>query len=343
MAFDLDDHRGRLALDGIVIPQGMKYLPQDWRKSASLAMDAQPGLITAPNSGIPAPFTTYIDPKAIKVVYAPTTAAEFYGEEKVGDWTQDEAMFPLTELTGFTSAYNDFSQNGKAGANVNWESRQSFHFEVFTRWGEREMARYGEARLDWAALQSEASAETLNRAMNNAYFYGVTNLKCYGGLNDPSLPAAITPGTKAAGGYTWAVATALEIYHDFQLLYQQLQTQMPALVNMSSEMDCGIPNTIEPFLATNVQFGLTVMDMIKKAFPNVKFTVIPQFITGSGNLIQLKLRSVNGMPVTKAAFTEKMRIHPTITLASGWEQKKSAGTWGNIIRYPIAIVQMLGV
>lgn len=238
----LADHRTRLAAGGIELLPGMEYLPEEWRHKGggtSMAMDAQPALFTAPNAGVPSLFTTYIDPRQIKIVFQPTVAAEFYGEEKMGDWTVDTAQFPLTEMTGFTSAYNDFSQNGKSGGNANWVSRQSFHFQTFTRWGERELARYGEARVDWAALQAEASSETLARALNTSYFFGVANLKLYGGMNDPALPAAISPTTKAAGSLTWAVGTTIEIYNDFLKLYTQLQTQLPALVNMSSEMEVG--------------------------------------------------------------------------------------------------------
>lgn len=341
----LADHRARLADGGIVLLPGMEYLPAEWRNRSggvSLAMDAQPTLFTAPNAGIPSLFTTYIDPRQIKVVFAPTQAAEFYGEEKMGDWTLDTASFPLTEITGTTSAYGDFNQNGKSGANANWVSRQSFHFQTFTRWGQRELEKYGEAQINWAALQSEASNETLARALNTSYFFGVAGLKLYGGMNDPALPAAISPNTKAAGGLTWAVGTTIEIYNDFLKLYTALQTALPALVNMSSPMDVGIPNTLEAYLARTNDFGKTVKEVIQQSFPNVTFTVIPQFNTASGNLIQLKLKSFNGLPVSMSSYTEKMRVHPVIQLASGWEQKKSAGTWGTVNRYPMAFVQMLG-
>lgn len=341
----LSDDRAFLAEAGVMVPHATEYLPEEWRNKSnglSLAMDAQSPMITAPNAGIPSIFTTFIDPRQIKVVFAPTKGAEFYGEEKMGDWTTDQAMFPLTEIVGNVSAYGDFNQNGKSNANANWVSRQSFHFQTFNRWGERETERYGEGMVDWVALQGESSNQALNRALNKSYFFGVAGLKLYGGMNDPDLPTAISPNTKAAGGLLWASATALEVYNDFLKLYTQLQTQMPALVDMSSPMDLGLPNTLEPALAKTNDFGLTARQIIQQSFPNVNITVIPEFATASGNLLQLKLRDVDGLPVTKAAFTEKLRVHPVITLASGWEQKKSAGTWGTTIRYPIAITQMLG-
>lgn len=330
---------------GVIAPSVTAYMPAEWLNRSNghaLAMDAQPSLITAPNAGVPSIFTTYIDPRQIEVVLAPRRGAEFYGEEKMGDWTTDNAQFPMTEITGRVSAYGDFNQNGKSGANANWIARQSFHFQTFTRWGERQTEQMGEGKIDWVGLQARASNETLARAQNTSYFFGVAGLRCYGGMNDPSLPAAIAPTTKAAGGVTWAVANTIEVYNDFLKLYTQLQTQMPGLVDMSSPLDVGIPNTLEPSLAKTNDYGKTVREVILQSFPNVKFTVIPEFATASGNLIQMKLRDVDGLPVTKSAFTEKLRVHPVITAASSWEQKKSAGTWGTTLRYPIAIVQMIG-
>ncbi len=341
------EHRARLAADGVSLIEGhrMEYLPAEWRNKGngkSIAMDAQPTLSTVANSAIPSIFTAYIDPKRIKTLFAPMQAAEFYGEQRMGDWTKDQLMFPRTEITGFTSAYGDFNQNGKASMNANWVSRQTARFQVFTRWGELEAARYGEAMIDWAADLAESSSNTIARAMNNSYFYGVSGLKLYGGLNDPALPAAISPSSKAAGGLTWANGTTIEIYNDFLKLYTQLQTQLPALVNMSSPMVCGIANTLESALAKTNDFGKTVKEIIQQSFPNVRFVVIPQFVTQSGNLIQLRLENVDGQEVCTAAYTEKLRMHPVLTLASGWEQKNSASTAGTVIKLPVAFTQMIG-
>jgi hypothetical protein len=340
------EHRALLAQDGIsLIPgQQMHYLPKEWRGSngLDLAMDAQPTLFTAPNTAIPTMFNTYVSPERIQIVFAPRQAAEFYGEQQQGTPTTDQLMFQLTEIAGTTSAYGDFNQNGKSNGNVNWVSRQTFRFQTFTRWGEMEAERYGAAQVNWAALQAEASSETLAFALNASYFFGITGLKLYGGMNDPALPSAISPNTKAAGGLLWVNGTVIEIYNDFLKMYGQLQTQLPALVNMSSPMVVGIPNTLEPYLARTNDFGKTVKEIIQQSFPNVRFVVIPQFATASGNLIQLRLETLNRLPVCTSAFVEKLRMHPVITLASGWEQKSSTATAGTVIKSPVSFVQMLG-
>ena len=52
---------------------------------------------------------------------------------------------------------------------------------------------------------------------------------------------------------------------------------------------------------------------------------------------------VDGVRTAYPAYTEKQRAHALITEASAWSQKNSAGSWGTVIRRPIAIAQMLGI
>lgn len=118
-------------------------------RNLAIAMDAQPSLVTVSNAGIPAFLSTYIDPKMIEVLVAPMKAAEIVGDEiKKGDWTTDTAMFPVIESTGQTSSYGDYSNNGVAGANVDFPQRQAYHYQVITQWGERELERAALAKID---------------------------------------------------------------------------------------------------------------------------------------------------------------------------------------------------
>ncbi|EOX7982176.1 DUF2184 domain-containing protein, partial [Escherichia coli] len=116
-------------------------------------------------------------------------AAQILGETKKGDWTTLSAQFPIAESDGEVSSYGDYSNNGVVSANVNWVPRQSYHFQTFTVWGERELEMYGAARIGWAAELNVASALTLNKFQNKSYFYGIAGLTNYGLLNDPSLSA----------------------------------------------------------------------------------------------------------------------------------------------------------
>ena len=178
---------------GIVFMGGGKKLMNE-QVQAALAMDAQPALTTAGNSGIPAWMLTYVDPKLIEVALQPMKTAEIFGEVKKGDWTTETAMFMLVEPTGEVSSYGDYNNNGVSGANVNFPQRQSYHYQVFTRWGEREVARAGEAKIDYVNRVNQASVNALNRFQNKSYLFESIRklfqklLQQTGGLIDMNTP-----------------------------------------------------------------------------------------------------------------------------------------------------------
>lgn len=312
-------------------------------KSLRLAMDAQPTLVTTSNSGIPAFLSTFVDPKLIEILVSPMKAAAVVGDEiKKGDWLTETAMFPVVESTGETSSYGDFSDNGRAGANTNFPQRQSYHYQVITQWGERELERAGLAKIDWANRQNIASVLTLNKFQNQTYFFGVSGLQNYGLLNDPSLPAPIAPVT--VGGQTlWTGKDALGVYGDIQALFAQLQTQANGLVTLETPMTLAMSPVSQVSLTKTTQFNVNVMDLLKKNFPNLRVETAPEYATASGNLLQLIVDELDGQRTASVAFTEKLRAHPVKVELSSFKQKKSQGTWGAIIFRPILIAQMLGV
>lgn len=309
------------------------------------ACDAQPALVTTSNAGIPAFLSTYVDPKLIEVLVSPMKAAEIVGDEvKKGDWTTETAMFPVVESTGQTSAYGDYSESGNAGVNTNFPQRQSFHYQVMTQWGERELERAGLARIDYANRLNIASALTLNKYQNKTYFFGVAGLQNYGLLNDPNLSAAITPTTKTAGGTGWANATGVEVLNDIAKLYTQLQTQAKAQIDRDTKMTLALSSLSDAAGFTKVtDYNVSVADRVKKLYPNLTVKIAPEYTTGSGELVQLIVDEVEGQRTVDVAFTEKMRAHPIIVGASSFKQKKSQGTWGAIVYRPVFIAQMLGV
>jgi hypothetical protein len=96
------------------------------------------------------------------------------------------------------------------------------------------------------------------------------------------------------------------------------------------------------FTKTN-QYNVNVTDQLKKNFPNLRIMSAVEYNTTSGQLVQMIVDNIEGQRVVECAFTEKMRAHPVVIGLSSFEQKKSAGTWGTIVRLPIGIAQLLGV
>jgi hypothetical protein len=321
-----------------------------------MAMDAQPTLITQSNSGVLAMLSTYIEPRVIKVLLAPMKAAEIVGDEvKKGDWVTTAAEFPIVESTGEVSSYGDYSNNGRAGANINWIARQPYTYQTFTEWGEQELERMGLAKLDWAGQQNLASVLTLNKFQNSTYFFGVAGLKNYGLLNDPSLLAPITPLVKSdtpnglnasLTSYTqWANASALDVYNDILALYSQLLAQAGGLLDFSE--DTPMTLAMSPSASANLRktnmYNVNVLDQLKANFPKLRIITAPEYATASGNLVQLIVDEMEGQRTASVAFTEKLRAHPMIVHESSFRQKKSQGTWGCIIFRPFLVAGLLGV
>lgn len=326
------------------VPGGAQLQAAGVSHNFTLAMDAQPGLVTVSNSGIPAYLSNYIDPKVIEVLIAPMKAAEIVGSEvKKGDWTTNTATFTVVESTGETNSYGDYDESGKSGVNVNFPQRQSYHYQTMTQWGEKELETAGLAKINLANQLNVASVLSLNKYQNRTYFFGVAGLQCYGLLNDPNLVAAVSPGTKLAGGTTWAVATAAEVLADVKKLFKQLQVQAGGLIDLETPMTLAMSPSVNPELTKTSDYNVNVFDLVKKNFPNLSIKTAPEYSTASGELLQLIVDTWEGQRTVDLAFTEKLRAHPIITGSSSWKQKKSQGTWGAIIYRPMFIAQMLGV
>nr|DAF55492.1 MAG TPA: major capsid protein [Myoviridae sp. ctLYp5]DAP10485.1 MAG TPA: major capsid protein [Caudoviricetes sp.]DAS26601.1 MAG TPA: major capsid protein [Caudoviricetes sp.]DAS31246.1 MAG TPA: major capsid protein [Caudoviricetes sp.] len=318
---------------GIVFMGGGKKLMDD-KIAAALAMDAQPGLTTVGNSGIPAWMLNYVDPQLIEIILQPTKAAEVFGEMKKGDWTTETATFMTVEPTGEVSSYGDYNNNGVSGVNVNFPQRQSYHYQVFTRWGEREVARAGEAKIDYVARVNEASVNALNRFQNKTYLFGVKGLQNYGVLNDPSLPAS------TAAAKTWANSTGEEVYESIRKLFQTLLKQTGGKIDMNTPLLLVCSPTASVDLTKTNQYNVNVIDQLKKNFPNLRVETIPEYSATSGETVQLIVEELDGQRTLDCAFTEKMRAHNMVLEASSIKQKKSQGTWGAIIYRPFCIATM---
>lgn len=305
----------------------------------AIAMDAQPELVTISNAGIPAFLSNYLDPKLIEVLVSPMKAAQIYGEQKKGDWTTTVTTFPVVESEGEVSSYGDFNANGNVDVNTNFPQRQSYHYQTFTQWGEKELAVAALAKIDWANRLNIASVLLLNKFQNKTYFFGVDGLALFGALNDPALYAPIAP----TAPWNDPTTTAEQVYEDIRRLFVQAQSQANGTIDQGMNMCLAMSPEIEVALAKTNQFNVNVTDMLKKNFPKMRVETAVEFSTGSGELVQLIIEEIEGQETATTGYTEKMRAHAVVVDTSAFKQKKSQGTWGTIIFRPFAIAQMIGV
>ena len=331
--------RASLSAKGLVFDDrlgDLRYFEPHHMGLVGAALDAQPEIVTTANAGIPAFLSNFVDPKVIDVLFSPMKAAIIVGETKKGDWTTTVATFPVVESDGTVSSYGDFSNDGSVSVNANFPQRQSYHYQTFTQWGEKELANASLAKIDWASRLNIASVLLLNKYQNKTYFFGVSGLQNYGLLNDPSLPATISPTT------TWNSATADVIYADIVRLFQQLQLQANGTIDAETTMCMALSPVNAVNLNKTNQYNVNVYDQIKKNFPNIRVETAVEYATTSGQLVQLIAENVEGQETATAAFTEKLRAHAIVVDTSSYKQKKSQGTFGTVIFRPFLIAGMLG-
>jgi Uncharacterized protein conserved in bacteria (DUF2184) len=346
------------ALNGVTLPDVVAYLPPEFKHDYDMACDALPTLTTSANSAVPAFLTTLVDPAVFKILFAPNRAAIIFGEVRKGSWLDETALFPTIENTGEVSSYGDFNENGRTGVNTNWPQRQSYLFQTIKEYGDRELERAGLARINWVSEIDASAALILNKYSNLTYFFGVQGLQNYGLLNDPALPASITPSTKAAGGTRWQTAggainaTANEIFNDIQAIFLQLVNQTQGLVEADTKLVLAMSPAVEVALTATNTFNVNVYDLLKKNFPNIRFETAVQYGTTTsanpqgqiaGNLVQFLAEELEGQETGYCAFNEKMHAQTVVRGLSSYKQKVVGGTWGAIIRQPFAIASMLGV
>lgn len=342
---------------GITFPGAVEFTKPEWKTNFQLAMDAQPTLITTPNSGVPSFLTTFVDPDILTILTAKNAAAEIFGEVRKGSFVDAVAMFPVVEHTGEVSSYGDFSANGKSGANTNFPQREAYLYQTIIEYGDLEMERAGLAKIGWAAELKQSAIINLNKFQNLTYFYGVQGLQNYGLLNDPGLSAPIAPATKAAGGVKWitngvVTATANEVYADIQSLFVQLVIQSSGNIDQKAAMTLSLSPLSEVALTATNTFNVNVSDLLKKNFPNMTVKTAVQYGalsaqnpqgSAAGEVVQLIADSVEGQDTGYCAFNEKLRGSPIVRDLSSFKQKMTQGSWGAILRQPFAISQMLGV
>lgn len=298
---------------------------------------------TISNGGIPAAAAQVIDPMIIKQLFAPMVATQIYGEVKKGDWAATDVLFPRTEEGYEVVAYDDRSRAGSVHTQMNWENRRQFRFQTMNEWGDLEQQRYGLAMIPYVAMKQAAGIEAINRFFNKGYMYGISGSANFGIINDPALPAALTPITTSGGKIKWADKDAIEIYNDFKKMFTALAAKNQGLVQETSPMKLVVsPSDNSSLTALNALGTDTAISLIKKTYTNLTVVVVPEFATPAGGLVQLIADSLGGTPVGQCVYTEKMRAFPILVEHSQTSQKLAAGSLGAVIYRPSGIVQMTG-
>lgn len=308
-----------------------------------LANDA--AMVTAANSGVPVEFTSYIDPMVIPILTATHGAREIFGEAKKGDWTTSYARFQTSEITGEVEAYTDYGQGGASDVNPTFPVRTQYIYQTNIRYGDREVDVASRARLQLAADKQRAAATVIDIASNKFALYGVAGLEIYGLLNDPNLPADVSPLPNADTKKTmWAEKSTKEIYEDVLYLFGKMADRGAGHIDANTELVLATSPATQVQLGKATDFNISARQMLETYFPKIRFVALPELATAtSGTSILLVAPTIEGLPTAQIGFSEKFRAMRLIPESSSFHQKFVGSSYGTIIYRPFAIGKMTGV
>lgn len=307
-----------------------------------LANDA--AMVTAANSGVPVEFTSYIDPMVIPILTATRGAREIFGEAKKGDWTTSYARFQTSEITGEVEAYTDYGQGGASDVNPTFPVRTQYIYQTNIRYGDREVDVASRARLQLAADKQRAAATVIDIASNKFALYGVAGLEIYGLLNDPNLPAAVSPQPNADSKTLWADKSTKEIYEDVLYLFGKMADRGAGHIDANTELVLATSPATQVQLGKATDFNISARQMLETYFPRIRFVALPELVTAtSGTSILLVAPTIEGLPTAQIGFSEKFRAMRLIPESSSFHQKFVGSSYGTIIYRPFAIGTMTGV
>lgn len=323
---------------------------RDWltkdNVNKALAMDA--ALVTQPNTTVPAMLLQFISPEVIKVLTAKRAANKVFGERKVGDWTMAYYQYQALESVGSTGPYADYGDGPSAGVNSEWFLRDQYVFQTTITYGDREADMASATKLDLIAGKQRAAADIIAIDSNRFYLNGVAGKRIYGLLNDPNLPAAISPNT-VGSATTWVskqsltTGAATAIYNDVLKLFAQLQTQMGGLVDQNTAMKLILSPGRAVTMMSVTEFGVSAEEMVRKAMPNLTIETVPECAGASAEIMMLICTEAVGQSTGELAFGEKIRQGRLVPDTSSYRQKYASSTYGFIIKVPAAFATMSGI
>ena len=317
------------------------------KANAGLAQDS--AMVTQPNIGFPAWMYMYINPEIIPVLFAKMGATKLFPEQKTGDWTDEFVQYNREEIVGDITPYSDFQNGAMSDVNYDYFVRENFRFQTMVRYGNLEVEKASKAKVQLVARKHYAAAQTIARASNKFYLFGVAGKKIYGALNDPNLAPALAP-TSVDGKSTWADKLdanpdkfANIVYNDVVKMVQKMMSKNGGLVDLNTPMTLSMSNSVQSYLTIPNQYGKTAKELLSENYPQIKFEILPELSSNEGEKMMLVVDSYEGMRTGCTSFTDKFFLMKLVNDTSSSYQKAAASTQGTIILRPNFIVTMLGI
>jgi len=333
----------RVAMDAGIVPQ------------AGIGMDADlPGLVTTPSITVPIQFLQNWLPGLIGVITQARRADELMGISTAGKWEDEEIVQGILEQLGTAIPYGDTTNVPKSSWNTNWERRTVVRFEEGMSVGVLEEARASRAQINSSEQKRKAATNALEIERNYIGFFGFNNgnNRTFGFLNDPNLPAASAfPATGTGSTTTWSTKTFLNICADIRGMISSLRTSTGDVVDPSQvDLTLAVATACVDYLSTTSDFGISVTDWLKDAYPRVRVKSAPELnnAISNQNACYLYAESVSDDVSTDDGRTwlqvvpAKFRMLGVEQRAKMYVEDYSNATAGAFLKRPYAVVRRYG-
>ena len=199
-------------------------------------------------------------------------------------------------------------------------------------------------KINLLSEKQRAAATAIEIAANNYNLFGVAGMSIYGLLNDPALPAALSPATvdtKTA----WADKDANAIYNDILAMFNQIAAASNGYVSFNSKLKLVVPPSIMGQLAKTTTLGVApVLQTLKGFFPGLEIISLPQLQDDTGVCKAMLIATeIAGRPTAKFGFLEKLKTYPVVVEHSSMSQKWASSTTGCLLFRPFAVATMTGI
>ena len=332
--------------------QAVKMLMQGKSAMDAMAMDSLQPTVTTGTVGTPVQFLQNWLPGFVFVITAARKIDDIIGIQITGAWEDEQVVQGVLERTGFSSVYGDYTSVPLSSWNTNFNYRTVVRFEEGMKVGNLEAARAARLQVDDAGMKREAAALALEIIRNTVGFSGFNSgsNNTYGFLNDPGLGSYVQVPSGVAGR-TWAVKTFLEICTDIRTAIVTLRTQSQDTIDPEKvDLTLAVATDAVDWLSTTSDFGISVRDWLREAYPRIRVVSAPQLNNAYTNLNVFYLQadkiddmSTDGGRVWIQPVPTKFQVLGVQQLAKAYEEDYSNATAGAMCKRPYAVVRFYNI
>jgi hypothetical protein len=316
-------------------------------------MDSLQATVTQASIGTPIQFLQNWLPGFVFVITGARNIDDFIGIATVGSWEDEQVVQGVLERTGNAIPYGDYQNVPLSSWNTNFVYRTVVRFEQGMMVGNLEAARAGRMNVDDSGMKREAAMMQLEIQRNLVGFNGFNSgsNNTYGFLNDPGLPNYVTVANGVSGSPLWSTKTFLEIAKDIRSAIVSLRTNSQDRIDPEKvDLTLAVSTDAVDWLSTTSDFGISVRDWLKQAYPRVRVVSAPQLnnANGGANVFYLYAdrivdESTDGGAVWIQPVPAKFLVTGVQQLAKGYVEDYTNATAGAMAKRPWAIVRRSGI